>query len=62
MQKSIVHNGVHGLVEPREPYRLHCPLCGAELVPLQANSRCSRCGLVLCEACEGEGEHVDDGP
>jgi hypothetical protein len=30
-----------------------CPLCGGALIPLRGAVRCCRCGLTLCEGCEG---------
>lgn len=30
-----------------------CPLCGEALLVLNSLVRCSRCGLMLCEGCEG---------
>jgi hypothetical protein len=30
-----------------------CPACGGLLIPLRGFGRCARCGLSLCESCEG---------
>jgi hypothetical protein len=31
---------------------LVCPMCGAALVPLRGQWRCSRCYFALCAGCE----------
>jgi hypothetical protein len=31
-----------------------CLLCGGDLVPLRGTLRCSRCGFLLCEGCDGQ--------
>jgi hypothetical protein len=40
--------------QPRFP----CPLCGAVLLPLAGQLRCTRCQFTLCTACEGEAEEL----
>jgi hypothetical protein len=30
-----------------------CPVCGSGMVPLRGLLRCSLCGFVFCEGCEG---------
>ena len=32
-----------------------CPLCSESLLVLSGLVRCPRCGLMLCESCEGLG-------
>lgn len=30
-----------------------CAVCGGDLVPLGEWTRCTRCGLTMCQSCEG---------
>jgi predicted RNA-binding Zn-ribbon protein involved in translation (DUF1610 family) len=47
------------LLESMESTRFVCPICGDDLVPLAHQRRCRRCGLLLCEDCEGEAPSDD---
>jgi len=37
-----------------------CPCCGAPVVPLRGQCRCSRCSFTLCEECDSGAASVDD--
>ena len=38
-----------------------CPACGAALVPLRGQWRCSRCYFTWCAGCEAVGGHEPAG-
>lgn len=53
MDSAPVTCGVESNTEVNELGCKACPLCGALLLPLAGQVRCTRCRFTLCTDCDG---------